>query len=106
MTIAILLHLSGCRCFKWHCQERVSKYLASYFSPSGQLQLVCGTYELQRPPPCAVYPAFPAGDKTDNAAEKEHEEQADGYGGKAVITETGGHRIVQRLSEKHLPGRT
>jgi hypothetical protein len=31
MTIAILFHFSGYRYFKWHCQERVSKRLSSYF---------------------------------------------------------------------------
>jgi hypothetical protein len=51
-----------------------------------------------------VREAVPAGDKTDNAAEKEHEEQADGNGGKGVVTEAGRHRIGKRLSEEHLPG--
>jgi hypothetical protein len=31
MTIVILFHLSGYRCFKWYCQECVSKQLAKYF---------------------------------------------------------------------------
>jgi hypothetical protein len=48
----------------------------------------------------------PAGDKADNAAEKEHEEQTDGYGGEAVAAETGGHRIGKRFSEEYLPDGT
>jgi hypothetical protein len=33
MTISILFHLSGYRCFKWYYQEYVSKQLARYFPP-------------------------------------------------------------------------
>jgi hypothetical protein len=45
------------------------------------------------------------GIKTGKTAEKEHEEQADGYGGEDFVTETDGNRAGKQFSEEHLPDR-
>jgi hypothetical protein len=82
MTIVILFHLSGYRCFKWYYREYVCERLSGYFprlvSCNRFVKLTRKTLRDRGYISRKLFERCTGGDKTGNSAEKEYEEQANG----------------------------
>ena len=61
MTVIVLFHLSGYRCFKRYYQRHVRVHMRDVFPQSGQLQPVCGTDARRITPSASLHAGIQAG---------------------------------------------